>query len=378
MAGMIITGLLLGLVLGFVFQRGRFCVTGAFRDLFTIRSTRWLTAFMVIVAVQSVGVFALDALGVITLEAETFPWLGTIIGGLIFGFSIVLAGGCATGTYYRAGEGLVGSWFALIFYIVGATAFRKGPLAGTTEAVRSVETQTGSFQQLTGLSPWVFVALLVAGVGLAVRHHLRREAAMTRFRLPAAKTGLAHVLTEKAWHPFVTAAIIGVLAILAWPLSWATGRESGLGITGPSANIGAFLGTGELELVDWGVLMVTGLLIGSFIAAKASGEFRVRVPDAQTTVRSIIGGLGMGWGAAWAGGCTIGNAMVNTATFSFQGWTALVFMVLGTGLAAKLFILNHRGKGATPSPTSASGLTSAEGAAADAGAARPVKLTPIG
>ena len=128
---MIITGLLLGLVLGFVFQRGRFCVTGAFRDLFTIRSTRWLTAFMVIVAVQSVGVFALDALGVITLEAETFPWLGTIIGGLIFGFSIVLAGGCATGTYYRAGEGLVGSWFALIFYIVGATAFRKGPLAGT-------------------------------------------------------------------------------------------------------------------------------------------------------------------------------------------------------------------------------------------------------
>ena len=134
MAGMIITGLLLGLVLGFVFQRGRFCVTGAFRDLFTIRSTRWLTAFMVIVAVQSVGVFALDALGVITLEAETFPWLGTIIGGLIFGFSIVLAGGCATGTYYRAGEGLVGSWFALIFYIVGATAFRKGPLtiaAGT-------------------------------------------------------------------------------------------------------------------------------------------------------------------------------------------------------------------------------------------------------
>ena len=53
-------------------------------------------------------------------------------------------------------------------------------------------------------------------------------------------------------------------------------------------------------------------------------------------------------------------------------------VVLGTGLAAKLFILNHRGKGTTPAPTSGSGLTSAEGAAADAGAARPVKLTPIG
>lgn len=371
MAGMIITGLLLGAVLGFVFQRGRFCVTGAFRDLFTIRSSRWFTAFMVIVAVQSVGVFALDAAGVIDLAPETFPWLGTIIGGLIFGFSIVLAGGCATGTYYRAAEGLVGSWFALIFYIVGAAAFRRGPLAGTTEAVRSVETQTGSLQQATGISPWVFVAILLVAVGLAVRHHLRRESQITRFTLPASKTGLAHVLTEKAWHPFVSAAIIGVLAILAWPLSWAAGRESGLGITGPSANIGAFVGTGDMELVDWGVMLVLGLLVGSFIAAKASGEFRLRVPDATTTVRSIVGGLGMGWGAAWAGGCTIGNAMVNTATFSFQGWTALLFMVLGTGLAAKVFILNHKGKG-----TTSVGGTATDGPAAESSRG-PVKLTPV-
>ncbi|MFP3490726.1 hypothetical protein R0K20_24325, partial [Staphylococcus sp. SIMBA_130] len=72
------------------------------------------------------------------------------------------------------------------------------------------------------------------------------------------------------------------------------------------------------------------------------------------------------------------NAMVNTATFSFQGWTALVFMVLGTGRAPKPFILSPLGTGTTPAPTSGSGLTSAEGAAADAGAARPVKLTPIG
>ncbi len=347
---MIITGLLLGAVLGFVFQRGRFCVTGAFRDLFTIRSTRWFTAFMVIVAVQSIGVFALDALGVINLEGGTFPWLGTILGGFIFGFAIILAGGCATGTYYRAGEGLVGSWFALICYIAGAAAFRFGPLAGTTDAVRSVEMQDGNLQEALGVTPWILVILLVAGVGVAVLRQLNRERQMHKVQLPALKSGISHVLTEKAWHPFVTAAIIGIIAIAAWPLSWATGREAGLGITGPSAQIGVFLGTGDMELVDWGMMLVLGLLIGSFIAAKASGEFKIRVPDAQTTVRSIIGGLGMGWGAAWAGGCTIGNAMVNTATFSFQGWTALLFMVLGTGVAAKIFIMGGGRKGATATP----------------------------
>lgn len=350
---MILTGLLLGTVLGFVFQRGRFCVTGAFRDIFTLRSTRWLTAFMVVVAVQSIGVFALDMFGVIDIGGETFPWLGTIIGGFIFGFAIILAGGCATGTYYRAGEGLVGSWLALICYIAGAAAFRFGPLAPTTDAIRSIEIENGNFYETLGVNPWVLVLLLVVGVGIAVVRQLARERRVSKVKLPASKTGIAHVLTEKPWHPFVTAAIIGVIAIAAWPLSWATGRESGLGITGPSANIGVFLGNGDWELVDWGVMLVLGLLIGSFIAAKASGEFKIRVPDARTTTRSIAGGLLMGWGAAWAGGCTIGNAMVNTALFSFQGWTALIFMIIGTGVATRIFIMTHQRPGATTRPAAA-------------------------
>ncbi|HIY67019.1 MAG TPA: YeeE/YedE family protein [Candidatus Agrococcus pullicola] len=351
---MILTGLLLGTVLGFVFQRGRFCVTGAFRDLFTLRSTRWLTAFMVIVAVQSIGVFAFDALGVISLSTGDFPWLGAVLGGFIFGFAIVLAGGCATGTYYRAGEGLVGSWLALIFYIVGAAAFRFGPLATSTDAVRSVTLPEGSIYEAFGVNPWILVTLLVAGVGLVVARHLRLERKVRRASLPATKTGIAHLLFEKPWHPFVSAAIIGVIATAAWPLSWVTGRESGLGITGPSANIGVFLATGDLALVDWGVMLVLGLLIGSFIAAVGSGEFKIRVPDARTSVRSIFGGILMGWGAAWAGGCTIGNAMVNTATFGFQGWTSLVFMIVGTGVATRLFITNHRRNGATARPVLAS------------------------
>ena len=51
---MLLTGFALGVVLGFVFQRGRFCVTGAFRDVWLSKSTRWLTAFLVAIAVQAV------------------------------------------------------------------------------------------------------------------------------------------------------------------------------------------------------------------------------------------------------------------------------------------------------------------------------------
>jgi len=61
----------------------------------------------------------------------------------------------------------------------------------------------------------------------------------------------------------------------------------------------------------------------------------------------------MGVGAALAGGCTVGNGMVQTAQFSWQGWVALAFMLVGAGGAAKLTI----GGGTPPetAPTAAPG-----------------------
>ena len=115
-----------------------------------------------------------------------------------------------------------------------------------------------------------------------------------------------------------------------------SGRNGGLGITTPSSNLVNLLVTGDTKFLDWGLMLIVGILVGSYIAAKASGEFRVRVPSAQIAVRSVTGGALMGVGAALAGGCTIGNAMVETAQFTYQGWISFAFMLLGTGAAAKV------------------------------------------
>ncbi|AZT99821.1 YeeE/YedE family protein [Brevibacterium linens] len=343
---MIITGLVVGLILGFVFQRGRFCVTGAFRDLTLTGNTRWFSALIVLVAVHSIGLFLLNSFGVITLEAEPFPWLASIVGGLVFGFSMVFAG-----TYYRAGEGLVGSWFALIFYALFSAVMKLGPGAEFTEGIRSITLDNGSLQASMGLSPWVFVVVISAiAVWLTVHHARKLKTPMAA--LPPRKTGLAHLLTEKRWNPFATAVVIGIIATVAWPLSAATGRNSGLGITTPSAHLTGYLATGDAELIDWGVMLVIGILVGSLIAARASGEFRVRVPDQATIIRSIIGGIGMGVGAAIAGGCTVGNSMVSTAQFEYQGWVATLFMIVGAGIAAKATIKPR--KSSAPAPAAES------------------------
>lgn len=347
---MILTGLLLGALLGYVLQRSRFCVTGAFRDLYLTRSTRYFTPFLMAIAIQAVGVAALAGVGVIAPEAAPFAPAAVIGGGLLFGLGIVLAGGCATGTYYRAGEGLVGSWVALVTYALLAAVMKLGPLASFTEGARGATVGPATIQETLGVSVWVPTVVFSILVGALIVRDVRRGRGRRRVAaLPARRTGLGHWLADVPWSPWVGGALVGLLAILAWVLSTASGRNGGLGITTPSAKLVGYLATGDLELVDWSVLLVIGILAGSFVAAKASGEFRWRVPDAATLGRSALGGTIMGVGAALAGGCTIGNALVETSLFSYQGWVSFAAMLVGTWIAAHLLLVRpQRRRGAAP------------------------------
>lgn len=330
---MLLTGLVCGALLGFVMQRGRFCLTGGFRDMYIAKDNRMFYALLIAIAVQSVGVFILIHFGLFDFSAGQFSWLATIIGSFIFGIGIVFAGGCATGTWYRAGEGLLGSWIALFGYMFMSAVMKTGFLAPIDSSMKAIALPTNSMSESTGIPTVVFIALLVFIVTTIVYKELKKPKVV----IPSLKpkyTGLRHLLFEKRWHPFVTAVLVGIIAIIAWPLSAATGRVYGLGITTPSANILQFAVTGDMDFINWGVFLVLGIFFGSYIAAKGSREFRFRMPDAKTGITSFIGGNLMGFGASLAGGCSIGNGLVMTAMMTWQGWFSLLFIILGTWTAS--------------------------------------------
>lgn len=347
---MILTGLVLGAALGYVLQRSRFCVTGAFRDLYMARSARYFIPFLLAIAIQAIGVGVLTGLDVIAPEPASFAPLAVIGGGLLFGVGIIMAGGCATGTYYRAGEGLLGSWVALIFYALFAAIMKYGPLAGFNEAARARTVGDATLQETLGVSVWVPIVVFAAIVAVLVVRQVRRNARHRTATLPARRSGLGHYLADVAWSPWVGGVLLGLIALAAWPLSTAAGRNGGLGITTPSANIITFLTTGDVTLVDWSMMLVLGILLGSFVAAKLSGEFRWRVPDASTMLRSAGGGVAMGIGASLAGGCTIGNSLVETSLFSYQGWVSLIAIMLGTWGAAWVFLVRPQKAAAANRP----------------------------
>jgi len=114
----------LGISLGFVLQKSRFCLVSALRDPILIGMTELTRAFLLLLGISIVG-FALVSWGAsqrnIPLSLNVFP-LGvhTVVGGMMFGMGMVLAGGCSSGILMRIGEGFVMQWVAFFGLVVGA------------------------------------------------------------------------------------------------------------------------------------------------------------------------------------------------------------------------------------------------------------------
>ncbi len=97
------------LLSGFVMHRARFCFARTFRDPF-MTGESWPTQSVILsILVVVLGVSILKWLGIVPWYKYVFPipiWSG-IIGGIIFGFGMILAGGCGSGTLWRVGEGQI-------------------------------------------------------------------------------------------------------------------------------------------------------------------------------------------------------------------------------------------------------------------------------
>ena len=110
---------LFGCAFGLLIAKAQICFTSAFRDIFTTGRNELAIAIVIGMAVSTIGVFSYIMIG----TPAKIMWAGpnAILGGLLFGFGIVLAGGCECGWMYRAVEGQVHFWIVGIGNVIGAT-----------------------------------------------------------------------------------------------------------------------------------------------------------------------------------------------------------------------------------------------------------------
>ncbi len=115
-----------GASFGFILQKSRFCFTASLRDPCITGSTSITKAVLIAFALTSIGFTAIKysafASGQpIPGQSYVMPVsLATAVGGILFGIGMVIAGGCASGTLMRVGEGFAMQMLALVFFVIGS------------------------------------------------------------------------------------------------------------------------------------------------------------------------------------------------------------------------------------------------------------------
>ena len=118
--------LLFGVVFGVIFQRSRFCLVRAFREPFMTGDAEHTRAAALALAVSTLGFAVLKFADLKDKGDWVFPGagVGALAGGTLFGVGMTLAGGCGAGSIWRAGEGQLKLWLALVGFALGASLAR--------------------------------------------------------------------------------------------------------------------------------------------------------------------------------------------------------------------------------------------------------------
>ncbi|SFX73440.1 YeeE/YedE family protein [Marinospirillum alkaliphilum] len=314
---------LLGLLLGSIAQWSRFCLLRGMIEARQQGDRRKLQAFLLAMAVALAGSQLLVALDWVNLgnslyaqSAASLPLL--VIGGVLFGYGMVLANACGARSLVLLGSGNLRSLLTLFCLALAAGMTLSGLLAPLRVALEDL---TRTNLPLT-LLPAVFTLPLVA---------LLLFAAFYRSQLLQSPRELTGGL------------VIGLLVPAGWWLTGVVGaddfnpmRLASLTFIAPIAETQQYMMLSTGTHLGFGVVLVAGVLIGALLRSLLSGEFRWQAFDSIGQMqRSITGGLLMGCGGVLALGCSFGQALTGFSTLALASFAALSGILLGAWLGIR-------------------------------------------
>jgi uncharacterized protein len=384
----VISAFPVGFLLGFFLQKGDLCGSSAMSEVIIMKDKKKLFGFWLAIVISMLGFAILDLLGLVTLAPKPMIWLSALIGGAIFGVGIVLGGGCISGCLYKAATGNINSMASVLTIPLGVLLVWYGPLKKLNDnlltfAIKSNEGKAVSLYSVTGLPYWALALIFAIPTLVYSITYLKKT---KKNSVTTGNRPLSNVFT-KSWKPWQAGVAIGILATFGYLSSVSTGRNYPIGITHGVAHSYLLISDFNVEhnfgippkiktmsrrlekketeppissakntnssagqtiippkpadpqkkvIIWWAILIDLGLVAGSFISGRMSGQARLLPKPPEQTVIAMLGGFLIGIGAAIATGCVIGNilsgwALMSVGMFIF-GITVLLFNWITTYL----------------------------------------------
>ncbi|ADZ71111.1 YeeE/YedE family protein [Polymorphum gilvum SL003B-26A1] len=325
-------GLLVGMTFGAFAQQSRFCLRAAALEFahrsFGVRLSVWLLAFSAaVIGTQLLADVGEVAAGEARQLASPQSVSGGALGGLMFGAGMVLARGCASRLLVLSATGNLRALLSGLVFAVVAQASLRGILRPLREEMAGWLTTADIggndlmvFLNTSPLQAILFAAAwMVAGILIALR----------------AKT--------PPWQAFA-AVVTGLAVPLAWWFTSSMSRQAfdpvlveGITFTGPSADTLMLFLSPPGSALDFGIGLVPGVFLGSFLAALVTRELVLQgFQDGRSMRRYLLGAALMGFGGMLAGGCAVGAGITGASVFALTAWITLGAIWLAAAITDRL------------------------------------------
>ena len=335
----------LGGVFGAIIHRTNFCTMGSVADIVSFGDWTRMRMWALAVAVAVIGTTVLAATGLIDpadsfYTTKRFTPLAYVVGGLLFGFGMVLAGGCGSKALVRAGAGSLKA--LVVVFILGLVAYIS--LRGALGVLRVNVLEAVRFELATSQD----LPALLGGAGAPVEGLRLAVAAAVAAAL------LIFVLRDRA---SITSEVllgglgVGAVIVAVWFVSGHlghlpehpqtleeaylrtnSGRMEALSFVAPVAWTLDYLMffSDASKVVTLGIAAVLGVLAGAALHALLTGRFRWEgFRDTEDTANHLVGAALMGFGGVTAMGCTIGQGLSGVSMLAAGSFITLAAIMAG-------------------------------------------------
>lgn len=324
-------GLLIGFAYGIVGFLSGFCLLSSLRGWWAKGDSRLVRTFAFALAVAIMATQCLAGYGIVDLTKSVYlqPSFSAplmFVGGLLFGYGMVLANGCASRALVLLGRGNLRSLVVVIVLAITAQMTLRGLIAPARIALLQMSTSKPVHLTLPELLP------TIGSSELATR------------MIVASVISVALIIFAFAHAPFRRAAgqiaaglAVGLLAAAGWFATGYLGADdfnpaavTSLTFVAPIADAVQYVMLSTGLTLNFGIATVFGVFFGSLVTALVTHRFHLEgYTSPQHMLRSITGAALMGSGGVMALGCSIGQGLTGISTLAISSVIALAGILLG-------------------------------------------------
>lgn len=327
----VLAGLAIGLVYGAVGLLSGFCLMSSMRGVLGEGDGRLVRSYALAIAVAVLASQLLAGRGTVDLGKSiylqpTFSVPVLFLGGLLFGYGMVLSNGCGSRALVLLGRGNLRSFVVVIVLAIAAQMTLKGLVApGRIAMVQATQTTLSANS----------LPLLASALGMG--ETIARILAVLIVAGTLAVFAFAHDGFRRSSGQIVAGIIVGLLVAGGWYVTGYLGADdfnpvpvTSLTFIAPIADTlqYAMLSTGLT--LNFGIATVAGVFAGSLVTALATGRFHLEAYSSpRHMLRSAGGAALMGIGGVMAFGCSIGQGLTGLSTLSLASFVAIAGILLG-------------------------------------------------